>query len=79
VRARARARGTGDRLVADGAWLYTYTATQVVRVAKDGARPPQVIADDLAAPRAIVVESDAIWIASRDQRKLVRIARRAGL
>jgi len=75
----ARDLGNGDRLVYDARWLYTYTATQVLRVPADGSRPPQVLADDLVAPRAIVVERDAIWIASRDQRKLVRIARRAGL
>jgi hypothetical protein len=48
-----------------------------VRVAVAGARPPEVVARDLASPKAIVVERDAIWLTSRDDSKLVRLDRAA--
>jgi hypothetical protein len=69
-----------DELVADGAWLYTYTwqpRGQVVRIAKDGGRAPQVLADDLKSPYSIAFDGDAIYATVRDQNKIVRIAKAA--
>jgi hypothetical protein len=69
-----------DDLVADGAWLYTYSwqpRGQLLRVAKDGGRAPQVLADDLKSPYSIAFDGDAIYATVRDQNKIVRIAKAA--
>lgn len=69
-----------DELVADGAWLYTYSwqpRGQLVRVAKDGGRPPQVLADDLKSPYSIAFDGDAIYATVRDQDRIIKIAKAA--
>ena len=69
-----------DELVADGAWLYTYSwqpRGQLLRIAKDGGRPPQVLADDLKSPYAIAFDGDAIYATVRDQDKIIKIAKAA--
>jgi hypothetical protein len=69
-----------DDLVADGAWLYLYSWAKphrLLRLAKDGSRPPQVLADDLKSPYRIVVDADAIYVTVRDQNKIVRFDKAA--
>lgn len=69
-----------DELVSDGAWLYTYSwrpRGQLVRIAKDGGRPAQVLADDLKSPYAIAFDGDAIYATVRDQGTIVKIAKAA--
>jgi hypothetical protein len=69
-----------DDLVADGAWLYTYSwqpRGQLLRIAKDGGRPPHVIADDLKSPYSIAFDGDAIYVTVRDQNKIIKIAKAA--
>jgi hypothetical protein len=69
-----------DDLVADGAWLYTYTwkpRGQLLRIAKDGGRAPQVLADDLQSPHAIAFDGDAIYATIRDQDTIIKIAKAA--
>jgi len=69
-----------DDLVADGAWLYTYSwqpRGQLVRIAKDGGRAPQVLADDLKSPYSIAFDGDAIYATVRDQNKIIKIAKAA--
>ncbi len=69
-----------DDLVADGAWLYTYSwqpRGQLVRIAKDGGLPPQVLADDLKSPYAIAFDGDAIYATVRDQNKIIKITKAA--
>lgn len=65
-----------DDLVADGAWLYTFSwPARFVRVAKDGSRT-EVLADDLKSPYDIAVAADAVYVISRDQNKIVRLRKR---
>ncbi len=69
-----------DELVADGAWIYTYSwqpRGQLVRIAKDGGRAPQVLADDLKSPYAIAFDGEAIYATVRDQNKIIKIAKAA--
>lgn len=69
-----------DDLVSDGPWLYVFTwgaRPALLRVAKDGSRPAQVIAGDLKAPYRIAVDDEAIYVTSRDQHKIVRLAKAA--
>lgn len=65
-----------DDLVSDGSWLYTFSWPRtLLRIAKDGSQT-DVLADDLASPSHIAVDARAIYVASRDQRKIVRLAKR---
>lgn len=76
----AEGLSNADDLVADGAWLYTYSwqpRGQLVRVAKDGGRAPQVLADDLKSPYSIAFDGDAIYATVRDQNKIIKIAKAA--
>lgn len=76
----AEGLSNADDLVADGAWLYTYSwqpRGQLVRIAKDGGRAPQVLADDLKSPYSIAFDGEAIYVTVRDQNKIVRIAKAA--
>lgn len=69
-----------DELVADGAWLYTYSwqpRGQLVRIAKDGGHPPQILADELKSPYAIAFDGDSIYATVRDQNKIIKIAKGA--
>lgn len=60
----------------DGPWIYTRAWGQggdrLVRIAKDGKRPMQVIADDLAEPQAIVVTPDAVFVGNKGRKTIVR-------
>jgi hypothetical protein len=64
-----------DDLVADGDWLYTYSwPSTLLRIAKDGSRR-EVLADDLASPYHIAVDEAAVYVVSRDQNTIVRLAK----
>lgn len=65
-----------DDLVSDGPWLYTYSwPSRVLRIAKDGSGQ-ETLADDLASPSHIAIDARAIYVVSRDQNKIVRLAKR---
>ena len=65
-----------DDLVSDGPWLYTYSwPSRVLRIAKDGSGQ-ETLADDLASPSHIATDARAIYVVSRDQNKIVRLAKR---
>lgn len=65
-----------DDLVLDGAYVYTFSwakpAGSLVRIAKDGSTT-EVLVSDLASPSHIAVDSEAVYVTSRDQNKIVRI------
>jgi len=60
----------------DGPWIYTRTwaehGDKLVRIAKDGKRPMQVLADDLAEPQAIVVTPEAVFIGNKRRNTIIR-------
>jgi hypothetical protein len=65
-----------DDLVADGDWLYTYSWPRtLLRIAKDGSRR-EVLADDLKSPYHVAFDDAAIYVVSRDQGTIVRLAKR---
>lgn len=69
-----------DALVLDGEFVYTRswgTPHAVLRVAKDGSRQPEVLADDLATPSRIAVDAEAVYVTSRDDARIVRFAKSA--
>jgi hypothetical protein len=69
-----------DAMVSDGPWIYTFSwgkPAKLLRIAKDGPRPPQVIADDLASPYDIAIDAEAIYVTSRDQNRIVRFEKSA--
>lgn len=66
-----------DVLVGDGDWIYTYSwPGKLVRIAKSGGEP-QVIAADLGSPYGLAIADDAIFVTSRDQRKIIRFSKSA--
>ena len=72
----ARELENSDDLVSDGAWLYTFSwgkPAKLVRIAKDGSREPEVLADDLLSPYHIAIDARAVYVTSRDQNKIVRL------
>lgn len=76
----ARDLENSDDMVSDGPWIYAFTWGKhpaLLRIAKDGSRPAQVIADDLKSPYRIAVDADAIYVTSRDQNKIVKLAKAA--
>jgi len=76
----ARGLINSDALVADGDHVYTRswgTPKTVLRVRKDGSRPPEVLADDLATPSRIAIDAEAIYVTSRDDGRIVRFAKSA--
>ena len=76
----ARALENSDELVSDGPWLYTFAKgarPALLRIAKDGSRPPQVLADDLGSPYRIAVDERAIYVTSRDRHTIVRLDKAA--
>jgi hypothetical protein len=76
----ARDLENSDDMVSDGPWIYAFTWGKhpaLLRIAKDGSRPPQVIADDLKSPYRIAVDADAIYVTSRDQNKIVKLLKSA--
>jgi len=69
-----------DDLLVDGPWLYVFTwgkRPSLLRIAIDGSREPQVIAADLQAPYRIAADADAIYVTSRDQNVIVKLAKAA--
>jgi hypothetical protein len=68
-----------DDVVLDGDWVYTRSWSKphgtLVRVAKDGSRPAQVIANDLASPYRIAIDDAAIYVTSRDGDEIVRVVK----
>jgi hypothetical protein len=65
-----------DDLVLDGPWLYTYSwgkPATLWRIAKDGSQPPKVLASDLASPSDIAFDATSIYVASRDQNRIVKL------
>lgn len=64
-----------DDVVLDGEWVYTRSwgkSHSVVRIPKAGGAP-QVIASDLRSPYRIAIDPKAIYVTSRDDKRLVRI------
>lgn len=76
----ARDLENSDDLLVDGPWLYVFTwgaRPALLRIAKDGSRPPQVIAADLKSPYRIAADADSIYVTSRDQNTIVKLAKAA--
>jgi len=76
----ARDLENSDDLLSDGPWLYVFTwgaKPALLRIAKDGGRGPQVIAADLKSPYRIAADAEAIYVTSRDQNTIVRLAKAA--
>jgi hypothetical protein len=64
-----------DDLLVDGDWIYTRSwgpRHTLLRIAKSGGAP-QIIADDLRSPYRIASDTTAIYVSSRDDRRIVRI------
>lgn len=76
----ARDLVNSDDLLVDGPWLYVFTwgaTPALLRIAKDGSRAPQVIATDLKSPYRIAADAEAIYVTSRDQNAIVKLAKSA--
>lgn len=76
----ARDLENSDDLLVDGPWIYAFTwgtRPALLRIAIDGARSPHVIASDLKSPYRIAADADAIYVTSRDQNTIVRLAKAA--
>ena len=76
----ARDLENSDDLLVDGPWLYVFTwgaRPALLRIAKDGSRPPDVIASDLKSPYRIAADEKAIYVTSRDQNTIVKLAKAA--
>jgi hypothetical protein len=66
-----------DKLVAHGEWIYTRTwgaRHALVRIAKAGGEP-EVLTTDVKAPYRIALDADAVYVTSRDDRRIVRVPR----
>jgi len=80
VRVIARDLTNSDDIVSDGAYLYTFTwgpAPGLVRLWKDGSHAAQRLTTDLATPNKIAVDDEAIYVSSRDQRRIVKLVKAA--
>ncbi len=76
----ARDLENSDDLLVDEPWLYVFTwgaRPALLRIAIDGSRAPQVIAADLKAPYRIAADADSIYVTSRDQNTIVKLAKAA--
>ncbi len=76
----ARELTNSDDLIADGAYLYTFTwgaAPGLVRLWKDGSHPAQRLTTDLATPNKIAVDVSSVYGSSRDQRRIVKLIKAA--
>ncbi|MBA3451647.1 MAG: hypothetical protein H0T42_00965 [Deltaproteobacteria bacterium] len=76
----ARDLVNSDDLLVDGPWIYVFTwgaRPALLRIAKDGSRAPQVIADDLKSPYRIAADETSIYVTSRDQNTIVKLAKSA--
>jgi len=73
----ARELINSDEVLVDGDWVYTRSwgvRGELLRVPKAGG-VRQTIADDLKSPYRISSDARAIWVTSRDDRRIVRIPR----
>ena len=69
-----------DDIVADGAYVYTFTwgaQPGLVRLWKDGSHAAQRLTTDLATPNKVAVDATAIYVSSRDQRRIVKLIKAA--
>jgi len=76
----ARELTNSDDIVSDGAYLYTFTwgaQPGLVRVWKDGSHPAQRLTTDLATPNKIAVDAEAVYVSSRDQKRIVKLVKAA--
>lgn len=76
----ARDLTNSDDLVADGAHLYTFTwgaQPGLVRLWKDGSHAAQRLTTDVATPNKVAVDATAIYVSSRDQRRIVKVIKAA--
>ncbi len=79
VRELARGLVNSDDVVLDGDHVYTRTwgaRPALVRVAKDGSRPRELIAE-LPSPTDIAFDAGGVYVASRDGRRILRLDRAA--
>jgi hypothetical protein len=75
----ARGLRNSDDVELDGAYVYTRTwgaRPALVRVAKDGSRPLEVLAE-MAAPTDIAIDEGGVYVASRNDRQIVRLDKAA--
>jgi hypothetical protein len=64
-----------DDVVVDGDWVYTRSwgaSHSLLRIPKAGG-PPQTVVDGLRSPYRIAIDARAIYVTSRDDRRIVRI------
>ncbi len=76
----ARELTNSDDIIADGAYLYTFTwgaQPGLVRLWKDGSHAAQRLTTDLATPNKVAVDATAIYGSSRDQRRIVKLIKAA--
>ncbi len=76
----ARELTNSDDIVADGAHLYTFTwgaRPGLVRLWKDGSHAAQRLTTDLATPNKVAIDADAVYVSSRDQRRIVKLIKAA--
>ncbi len=69
-----------DDILLDGAYAYTRSwgkPGKLVRVAKDGSTPVQTLASDLTSPYRIAADATAIYVTSRDDRRIIRLDKAA--
>jgi hypothetical protein len=75
----ARGLVNSDDVELDGDHVYTRTwgaQPALVRVAKDGSRPRELVAE-LPTPTDIAFDAGGVYVASRDGRRIVRLAKAA--
>lgn len=75
----ARGLVNSDDVVLDGAYVYTRTwgaKPALIRVAKDGSRPSEVLAE-LPSPTDIVIDAGGVYVASRDGHRILRLEKSA--
>ena len=75
----ARGLVNSDDVALDGDYVYTRTwgaRPALVRIAKDGSRPRETLAE-LSSPSGIAIDAGAIYVASRDGNRIVRLEKSA--
>jgi hypothetical protein len=74
----ARDLVNSDTLLLDGGHIYTRSwgkAKSIVRIAVDGSRPVEVLAEGLATPYRIAVDANAIYATLRDGSRILSLPR----